>query len=118
MYGKAWAAVAYVVAIALQAALDDRHLTAVEGVQLGIALLTAAGVYVVPLTSNYKWMKTAVAMGLAVLQTYVTVLLSGGADWLTIATATVAAFLVWLAPATSLNPSGTGDVSVPLGLDV
>lgn len=119
MYGKAWAAIAYVVAIAIQAAHSDGHVTSVEWVQVGIAAATAVGVYMVPITSQYKWMKTAVAMVLAMLQALATVLLGPHAgDWLTIVITTVGAGLVWLAPATTVNPSGTGNVSVPLGADV
>lgn len=117
MYAKAWVAVLYAVVVALQAAWGDRHISAVEGVQIGIALLTAAGVYLVPVTSNYRWTKTAVAMGLAALQSYVSVLLTHGADWQTITTATLAAIVVWFAPVTSVNPSGTGDVTVPAGFN-
>lgn len=119
MYGKSWAAVAYAVAIALQAALDDHHISPVEGAQIGIALVTAAGVYLVPLTSNYKWVKTGLATMLAMLQALVTLLLGPhSGDWLTLAITVAGAGLVLLMPATTLNPSGTGDVSVPLGLDV
>lgn len=119
MYGKSWIAVAYAVVIALQAALSDRHITAVEAVQIGIAVLTAAGVYLVPITSSYKWTKTVVAVGLAVLQSLATLLLGphSGDVWTLILTA-AGAGLVLLAPATTINPSGTGNVSVPLGLDV
>lgn len=119
MYGKAWMAVAYAVAIALQAALSDRHVSAVEAVQIGIALVTAFGVYMAPLTSNYKWVKTALATALGMLQALTTLLLGPhtGDVW-TLVITVVGAGLVLLAPATSLNPSGTGDVSVPVGLDV
>lgn len=119
MYGKSWAAILYAVAIALQAALSDRTITLVEAVQIGIALVTAAGVYMVPLTSNYKWVKTGLAVALAMLQALATLLLGphSGDVW-TLAITAVGAGLVLLAPATTVNPSGTGDVSVPLGLDV
>ncbi len=118
MYAKAWAAIAYTIAIALQAALSDRTITLVEGVQIGIAAVTAAGVYMVPITSTYKWVKTALAVMLAMLQALATLLLGPHTgDWLTITITVVGAGLVWLAPATSVNPSGIGDVSVPLGAD-
>lgn len=118
MYGKAWAAIAYAVAVAIQAAAGDRHVSPVEWVQIAIAAATAVGVYMVPITSSYKWAKTAVAMVLAMLQALATALLGPHAgDWVTILITTVGAGLVWLAPATTVNPSGTGDVSVPLGTD-
>jgi hypothetical protein len=119
LYGKSWVAILYAVAIALQAALSDRTVTLVEAVQIGIALVTAAGVYMVPLTSNYKWVKTGLAVVLAMLQALATLLLGphSGDVWTLVITA-VGAGLVLLAPATTVNPSGTGDVSVPLGLDV
>lgn len=119
MYGKAWAAVLYAVAIAVQAAGVDRHVSNVEWVQIGIAAATAVGVYLVPITASYKWIKTGVAMVLAVLQALATVLLGPhSGDWITILIATAGALLIWVAPATTVNPSGVGNVSVPVGADV
>lgn len=120
MYGKAWIAIAYAVAVAVQVALGgDGRIEADEWVQMGIALATAVAVYMVPITTNYKWMKTAVAVVLALLQALATVLLDGlePNDWLTLVLAALGAIGVFFAPATSFNPSGTGNVSVPFGTD-
>lgn len=120
MYGKAIVAIVYAVAVAVQVAWGgDAHIEPDEWVQISIALATALGVYLVPITSNYKWVKTAVAVVLAVLQALATVLLDGVEpnDWITLFLAAVGALGVLVAPATSFNPSGTGNVSVPFGTD-
>jgi len=120
LYGKAWAAIAYALVIALQAALGgDGWVEADEWVQISIAVVTAVGVYMVPITTQYKWVKTAVAVILAILQGLATVLLGGWEpnDWVTLLITALGAGAVLLAPATTVNPSGTGNVSVPLGAD-
>jgi hypothetical protein len=120
MYGKAWAAIAYAAVLALQVALGgDGHVEADEWVQIAIAVVTAIGVYMVPITTQYKWVKTAVAVVLCILQGATTALLGGWepGDWATLVIAASGAVAVLLAPATTLNPSGTGNVSVPFGSD-
>jgi hypothetical protein len=120
MYGKSWAAIAYALVITLQAALGgDGNVEVDEWVQIAIAVVTAVSVYMVPITTQYKWVKTGVAVVLAILQGVATVLLGGWEpnDWLTLLITGLGALAVLLAPATSINPSGTGDVSVPVGSD-
>lgn len=120
MYGKTWAALAYTLVIALQAALSgDGRVEADEVVQIAIAVVTAIGVYVVPITTQYKWVKTAVAAVLALLQGLTTVVLGGWEpnDWLTLLITGLGALAILLAPATTINPNGTGNVSVPVGAD-
>jgi hypothetical protein len=120
MYGKAWAAIAYALVITLQAALGgDGHVERDEWVQIAIAIVTAVGVYMVPITTQYKWVKTAVAVVLCILQGVATVLLGGweSNDWVTLLITGLGALAVLLAPATSQNPNGTGNVSVPFGSD-
>lgn len=120
MYGKAWVAIVAAVLISAQVAVGgDGRIGADEWVQIAIAFTAAVGVYMVPLTTKYKWTKTAVAFVLAVLQALATVLLSGweSNDWITLAIAGVGALGVLLAPAITINPNGTGNVSVPLGSD-
>jgi hypothetical protein len=108
------------VIVSVQVAIGgDGRVEADEWVQIAIAFTAAVGVYLVPMTSRYKWSKTAVAFVLAVLQALATVLLSGWEtnDWITLVIAGFGALGVLVAPATSINPSGTGNVSVPLGAD-
>lgn len=120
MYGKFWAALFYAIAVTVQQALGgDGVVENSEWVQVAIAMVTPIGVYMVPLTSNYKWVKSGLAVILAILQALATVLLDGwqSNDWITLVIAGLGAVAVILAPATSQNPSGTGDVSVPFGTD-
>jgi uncharacterized membrane protein YccC len=120
VYGKAWVAIFYAVAVSAQVALGgDGRIESDEWVQIAIALVTAVGVYMVPITSNYKWTKTALAVVLALLQAFATFQLNGweSNDWITLLIAGLGAVGVLVAPATSQNPSGTGNVSVPFGTD-
>jgi hypothetical protein len=120
MYGKFWAALIYAIAITVQQALGgDGVIEASEWVLIAIAVVSVLGVYLVPITSNYKWVKSGLAVILAVLQALATVLLGGwqSNDWITLLIAGLGAVAVILAPATSQNPSGTGNVSVPFGTD-
>lgn len=120
MYGKSWAAIAYALVIAIQAALGgDGRIESDEWVQIAIAVVTAVSVYMVPITTQYKWTKTAVAVVLCALQGMATIVLDGweSNDWVTILITVVGALAVLLAPATTINPSGTGNASVPFGPD-
>lgn len=105
-YGKALAAVAGAVLVALYAALGgDNRIDTEEVVQVGIAAATAAGVYLVPLAPQYRWGKTAVAVLLAVLQALATAVLGGLApgEWIVLALAGLTAAGVAFAPARSDN---------------
>jgi hypothetical protein len=120
MYGKAIVAVVYAAVIALRAALGgDNHVSDSEWVQIGIAVATAVGVWLVPITAQYKWVKTAVAVLLAVLQALATIALGDftQTDVTTLVIVAIGALGVFIAPATSVDPSGTGDVSVGVGAD-
>jgi drug/metabolite transporter (DMT)-like permease len=120
MYGKAAVAILAAILVAVQAATGgDHHVEPDEWVQIAIAAVGAVGVYMVPLTTRYKWTKTAVAFLLAALQTAATVLLGGWEvnDWITVVIAGLGAVGVLIAPATSVDPSGAGNVAVPLGPD-
>lgn len=120
MFGKAWAAILYALVIAIQAAVGgDGFVEADEWVQISIAFATAIAVYMVPITTQYKWVKTVTAVVLAILQGVATVLLGGWEpnDWLTLLITGLGVLAILLAPATSVNPSGTGNVSVSVGAD-
>lgn len=120
MYAKAWVAIVAAILISVQVAVGgDGLVEADEWVQVAIAAVSAVGVYLVPLTSRYKWTKTVVAVLLAALQSLATVLLGGWEtnDWITVALAGIGALGVLVAPATSIDPNGSGNVSVPLGSD-
>jgi divalent metal cation (Fe/Co/Zn/Cd) transporter len=120
MYGKAIVAILAAVLIAMQAATGgDHHVQPDEWLQIGIAAVSAASVYLVPLTTRYKWTKTAMAFLLAALQAAATLLLGGweSNDWITVAIAGLGAIGVLVAPATSIDPSGAGNVRVPVGAD-
>ncbi|MET0495210.1 MAG: hypothetical protein ABW000_18975 [Actinoplanes sp.] len=78
-YGKSVVAVAVATLIVANQAISDDHIDAVEWVNVGIALLTAVSVHIVPLTPQAKGRKTAVAVSLAVLQVLTTTI-TGGID--------------------------------------
>lgn len=102
-YGKAFAAVAFAVVTALQATLSDGNLSTQEQVQIAIALVTAIGVWLVPITPQYGWMKTAVAALLAVLNVLATLIIGGisPADIAELVLAALTVLTVGAAPAQS-----------------
>lgn len=105
-YGKALAAVLFAALTAAQVRFGgDSQLDAGEWVQIGIAAVTAIGVYVVPLAPQYTWTKTVVAVLLSVLQALATVALGGldPNDYMTLALAALTAVGVGMAPAVSGN---------------
>jgi hypothetical protein len=120
-YGKAIVAVltAGIVAAYQYLSGDDQAIDATEWVSVTIALVTAVGVYLVPLAPGVKWGKTAIAVVLAVLQILVTAILDGiTTDEILLMLITAAgAAGVWIAPAISTSPSGTPLVSVGTGSD-
>lgn len=118
-YGKSLvAALTAAVVVAYQALSGDQNIEAAEWVSIAIALVTALGVYVVPMSPYAKWAKTAVAVILAVLQVATTAILGGiGADELLLMFITaVGAAGVYVAPAISEAPDGP-DVVVTAGSD-
>jgi hypothetical protein len=104
-YGKALTAVAFFVITAVQAALSDGHLTQVEDVQIAIALVTAVGVYLVPIAPQATWGKTAVAVLLAVLNALVTLIVGGvsPADITELVLAALTVLTVGVVPARSTS---------------
>ena len=102
-YGKSLVALAIAALTTLASALTDGHVTTVEGIQVAVAVATAAGVWLVPI-NNWPWMKTAVAALLAVLTLAVTLIADGhlsGADAVNLALAALGVLGVHVAPARS-----------------
>ncbi|ROT34100.1 hypothetical protein [Micromonospora sp. HM5-17] len=105
-YGKALAAVVgAALTVAYGALSGDQHIAPEEGVQIAIATATAVGVYLVPLTPQYRWAKTAVAVILSVLQVLATVILGGldAHEWIALLLAGLTVAGVGAAPAVSNN---------------
>lgn len=126
IYGKTIAAALVVVVTAVQAALSDSvtggRITQIEGVQIAIAVVNAALVFLVPNVPQWPWAKTVLAAGLAVLQLTTSLIVDGvgSAD----VSALVIAALMVLAPAmspsksitvppTPVRPPGPGEPSGP-----
>lgn len=115
VYGKSIAAALVVVATAVQAALSDSatggRLTQIEGVQIAIAAVNAALVFLVPNVPQWPWAKTVLAALLAALQLATSLIVDGigSAD----VSALIIAVLMVLAPAMSPSTSVTGAEGVP-----
>jgi hypothetical protein len=120
-YGKSVVAFLYAGAFVLIPQVSgDGHLDPAEGVTLAIAVVTAAGVYLVPLAPTAKWTKSAVGFLLAGLNVAATVVLDyriDAAEWLMIATAALGSIGIFLAPAVTKTPGGVSDVAVGVGAD-
>lgn len=119
-YGKSLTAVVTAaIVVAYQALHGDGHISPVEWVSIAIALVTAAGVYLIPMAPYAKWTKTAVAVLLAVLQVLTTAILGGvGTDEILLMLITAAgAAGVYVAPAVTETPAGEPDVVVTAGSD-
>jgi len=113
-YGKALAAIAgAVLTVAYGALSGDQRIESDEAIQIGIAAATAIGVYLVPLTPQYRWAKTAVAVALSVLQVLATVILGGldSNEWIALLLAALTVLGVGAAPAVSNN--GTSNSQAP-----
>jgi hypothetical protein len=109
-YGKAiTATVAAALMVAYGAFSGDQHVDPDEWIQIGIALVTAAGVYLIPLAPRYTWTKTAVAALLAVLQALTTVIIGGvdPGEWMALALAAATVLGVSVTPAVSDNGVGS-----------
>ncbi|MFY1673433.1 hypothetical protein ACN27G_26285 [Plantactinospora sp. WMMB334] len=108
-YGKALAAVAgAALTVAYGALSGDQRIESDEAVQIAIAAATAIGVYLVPLTPQYRWAKTGVAVVLSVLQVLATVILGGldSNEWIALLLAALTVLGVGAAPAVSSNGTG------------
>ncbi len=128
-YGKSIVAFAYaVLAIVIPQVSGDHHLGPAETVNLAIAVVTAAGVYLIPLAPAAKWTKSAVGFLLAGLNVAATVILDGslsGPDWVLIAASALGAIGITLAPAVSVltasrtpgAPAVTTSTAVGFGAD-
>ncbi len=111
VYGKFIVSFLYAVAVvAIPQFTGDGHIDPSEGVAIGIAVCTAAMVYLVPLVPSAPWTKTAVGAVLAGLQVATTVIVGGvdPNDWLLIAFAVLSALGIQLAPAESANRTAVG----------
>lgn len=110
-YGKAVAAVLGAALVVAYAALGgDGRVDAEEWVQIGIATVTAVGVYLVPLAPQYAWGKSAVAILLGVLQALATTVLGGldPGEWIVLVLAGLTAAGVVVTPAVSANGVRSG----------
>lgn len=108
-YGKALAAVAVAGLTVLASALTDGRVDAGEGIQIAIAVATAASVWLVPTLPTYPGTKTGIAVILAGLNA-ATAAIDGGistAEWVNLALAGLGVILVGAAPARSVGDGGT-----------
>jgi hypothetical protein len=113
VYGKSIAAGLVAVAAAVQAALSDSasggRITQIETVQIAIAVVNAALVWLVPNIPAWPWVKTALAAALAVLQLLTSLIVDGvgSAD----VSALIIAALMVLGPAAA--PAGVPSTPIP-----
>ncbi len=109
-YGKAIAALAVAGLTGVASALTDNAFTAPEGVQVAIAVATAAGVWLVPTLPQHPGTKTALAALLAVLNLAVTLITDGltGAEIVNLALAALGVLGVGVAPTRSVGAYLTG----------
>ncbi|MBF9135420.1 hypothetical protein I0C86_41960 [Plantactinospora sp. S1510] len=115
-YGKALAAVAgAALTVAYGALSGDQRIEPDEAVQITIAAATAISVYLVPLTPQYRWAKTAAAVALSVLQVLATVILGGldSNEWIALLLAALTVVGVGAAPAVSNNGTSNGQAPQP-----
>lgn len=113
-FGKALVAIVAAALTVAYGALTDGGIDATETVQIAIAVVTATGVYLVPITPSAPWGKTAIAALLAALQVLTTAVLGGldPQEWIAIVLAAATALGVAGAPAISAagpaSRTGTG----------
>lgn len=109
-YGKALAAVLAAALIALSSAVTDGHVDAGEGVSIGIAIVTAMSVWLVPNLPQSPVIKTTVAVILAGLNAASMLIVDGWstADTINMVIAALGVLGVLSAPAQS-----AGDDLVP-----
>lgn len=123
-YGKAIASIGYAGLTAAYAIVHGGGTIDPAGwVQIGIAVATAASVYLVPLTPEYPWAKSATAAVLAALQVLATAVVGGLQvdELLMVVLAVLGALGVYIAPAgsgTDGTDSGEPSIQVGLGADI
>lgn len=101
-YGKSIIAVAFAVYTAISAAISDGHITTAEGIQIAIATATAVAVWLVPLHPQATWVKTAIAVLLAVLNVVAATIAAGtGPSVSSVLLAALTALGVTISPAQS-----------------
>lgn len=105
VYGKALAALLVAGLTALSSALTDGRVTSGEGIQIAIAVATAAGVWLVPVIPQWPWTKTLLAGLLAALNVAVTVIDDGitVAEGINLVLAALGVLGVGAAPAVSVG---------------
>jgi hypothetical protein len=110
-YGKSLVTIISAVAVTLYNFLNDGVITSEEWVQVAIAITVAISVYLVPLTPEWPWMKTAMSAVVSLLNALVIVIVGGltSQEILTLIIAVLTPFVVAMAPAVSDN----GQVASP-----
>jgi hypothetical protein len=118
-YGKFVIGFLYACAMAAVPQLTgDGHLDPAEAVVVATGVVSAAGVWLLPLAPGATWTKSVYAFLMAALGVAATVILDFKIDaneWLMIATAALGAIGIGLAPASS--ETGARPVSVGWGSD-
>lgn len=100
-YGKAIAAVvAAILAVVASATTGDGHISPEEWMQILLAGLTAASVYLVPAVPEWPWMKTAIAALIVAVETGASLIIDGLSvnDIVNIVIAILGVVFVGLAP--------------------
>lgn len=111
VYGKTISAALVLIVTAVQAGLSDSvtggRLTQVEGVQIAIAAVNAALIYLVPNVPHWPLTKTILTAGLAVLQLTVSLIIDGisSADMSALLLAALMAVVPAMSPSRSI-PDG------------
>jgi len=108
-YGKALLAVVGAIVVALYNFLNDNTVSVTEMIAIIIAGVTAISVYMVPLTPEWPWMKTAIGVVLVVLNALVIIIVDGVTQqeiWELVIVALTAAGIS-MAPAVSHNGVGS-----------
>lgn len=110
-YAKAILAIVAAAFAVLTVALTDNVVTPTEATNVGIAVVTATGVYLVPnlQAGPARYLKLAVALLGAALAALVAVLTDGvtASEWLTVILAALAAIGIGIVPNTPVIDAGT-----------
>lgn len=116
-FGQSLVALGVAGLTALASGLTDNHMTAPEGVQVAIAVTTAAGVWLVPNLPGWPWVKTGLAMLLAGLNFLVTIIDHGitYAEGVNLALAVLGVIAVGVAPSISTSASPPAPTAEPPG---
>ncbi|MGA5298703.1 hypothetical protein ACPCHT_02170 [Nucisporomicrobium flavum] len=119
-YGKAIIGFLYAVAYVIIPLLSgDGRIGRPEWVTVAIAVVTAAGVYLVPLAPDRPWTKSVVAMLLAGLNVAAVVILDERIDaqeWVMIVTAALGAIGITAAPARTEPPKDKATVGTTVAV--